>query len=177
VVCRVSEITSQVKSTKKFPWGGAAPPRRPGPSPPMRFDDRLKKADVTLEAGSSICRGPSASRDVPNGHLQNYWSCLCDQPLVRNTGRHTVTLRLLSKGTAGQSGGWAVVGMASPESATGTGPGGTDDSVGMGSDGTSSVGPSSDGPMRIEKVWPCAGRVLTTQRASRRCAQLLICGC
>ena len=55
--------------------------------------------------------------------------------------RHTVTFRVLSKGNEGRSDGWAVVGMASPSSSKGSGPGGADDSLGVGSDGTSSVGP------------------------------------
>jgi hypothetical protein len=51
-----------------------------------------------------------------------------------------VTFRILSKENEGRSGGWAAVGMASPASSKGSGPGGADDSVGVGSDGTSSVG-------------------------------------
>ena len=163
----------------------------------MQFDEQLKKHGVTLEESSRICRGAPASGDSP---IDGYWSCLCDKPLLRNTGRphcltlhsavyrpslclhrarfsphmprpiasafqlrtstlprhtvtfrrpyrpcfprrHTVTFRILSKENEGRSGGWAVVGMASPASSKGSGPGGADDSVGGGSDGTSSVGP------------------------------------
>ena len=152
----------------------------------MQFDELLKKQSVTLEESSRICRGAPASGDSP---IDGYWSCLCDKPLLRNTGRHTVTIRadmygftkasgftrsghhctyavhvplgsyhasvpfvprtvapqvtfrILSKENEGRSGGWAVVGMASPTSSKGSGPGGADDSVGVGSDGTSSVGP------------------------------------
>ena len=77
------------------------------------------------------------------------WQQVAVRGLMNNTGRHTVTFRVL-KVDEGPSRGWAVVGMASPESGKGTGPGGSDDSVGVGSDGTSSVGPSN---ARIQKVW------------------------
>ena len=120
----------------------------------MHFDEQLKKHGVTLEESSRICRGAPAEGDSP---IDGYWSCLCDKPLLRNTGRHTVTFRILSKESEGQSGGWAVVGMASPASSKGSGPGGADDSVGVGSDGTSSVGPSL---VRIAKLWPRRDRAL-----------------
>ena len=51
----------------------------------MQFDELLKKQSVTLEESSRICRGAPASGDSP---IDGYWSCLCDKPLLRNTGRH-----------------------------------------------------------------------------------------
>ena len=50
----------------------------------MQFDELLKKQSVTLEESSRICRGAPASGDSP---IDGYWSCLCDKPLLRNTGR------------------------------------------------------------------------------------------
>lgn len=120
----------------------------------MYFDPLLKQRGVTLEESSSICRGASTEGGSP---IDGYWSCLCDRPLLRNTGRHTVTFRILCKEREGQAGGWAVVGMASPASSLGSGPGGADDTVGVGSDGTSSVGPCL---VRISKLWPRRNRAL-----------------
>jgi hypothetical protein len=49
-----------------------------------QFDAQLKKQSVTLEDSSRICRGAPANGDSP---IDGYWSCLCDKPLLRNTGR------------------------------------------------------------------------------------------
>ena len=72
---------------------GSAPPSRRACLPTtwcwllggMQFDELLKKQSVTLEESSRICRGAPASGDSP---IDGYWSCLCDKPLLRNTGRH-----------------------------------------------------------------------------------------
>ena len=101
-----------------------------------KFSTELKKETVLVDEGAAICRGAPAGQHA----LADYWMALTDKPLMGNTGRHTITFRVLSKGTEGQSGGWAVVGMAAPGSGKRSGPGGSDDSVGVGSDGTSSVG-------------------------------------
>lgn len=115
----------------------------------VKFDTTLKRDGVSVDERALVCKGASAGQGSSN--LQDYWTALCDQPLERNTGRHVVTFRIREKAAEGQSGGWAVVGMAAPDGGKRAGPGGNDNSVGAGSDGTSSVGPSL---ADIRKRWP-----------------------